>query len=91
MSDEDLAAANSSLGRLFFVYREWSLLPLTDPWRDQEAAIKYAVDYGADVVLGIDVVYRATAPFGPTEPAGSGESEDSSPSDSPEGHHDETT
>lgn len=51
-------------GRLYFVYRADSKLPLLSGWRDEESALQYARDYGADLVLGVDVTYRAEKPFG---------------------------
>lgn len=49
--------------RLYFVYRTESALPLLAGWRNEQAALKYAQDSNAAVVLGVDVVYRATPPF----------------------------
>lgn len=50
-------------GRLYFVYRADSALPLLAAWRDELAALRHARDSGAQTVLGIDVTYRAEAPF----------------------------
>lgn len=49
--------------RLYFVYREDSALPLLAGWRDEQAALQYAKDSNASVVLGVDVIYRAIPPF----------------------------
>lgn len=49
--------------RLYFVYRTGSKLPLLSGWRDEQAALRYARDYGAECVIGVDVTYLAHAPF----------------------------
>lgn len=45
-------------GRVYYVYKGNSALPVTGPWRDEDSALQYAEDYACDVVLGIDVTYR---------------------------------
>lgn len=56
--------------RLYFIYRHDSTLPLLAGWRDLDAALQYAKDSNAEVVLGIDITYRNPVSPPPEEPRG---------------------